>query len=755
MKSKYLRLRVPEGEGSEVIEYESKEPFFGYIWVKDTNTLPYPIGLAHVHTIGTKTYIIGGRSDYYGSAPKNSYIIYDHINKTMSTGTLPSLATKYDTVSFVLDSSIYIGGGYFYDGYVYDYKVHKLDTADNIWYDATGLPVATSAYRNNFENGRELGAVWNNIAYLFPEISGSSYFSKMIIYSTSSVTIHDTPFKDSVIMYTIHNGIIYVYTVNDMYTYNIDTSTWEQKYKNTVPGSSTPLKNFVRHDNKIYSMIEDKSKPEIGNIYAYDLTAPDVDPTYVCHADVGDLNFVQGTYIYWHRLSLGKYVLWIGKYDNSSPSSNMSGVILDTTTGEVSQVPKEFIGSDGAFFTDSTGTVRMFGGIKSYAYNHMYSLEYKPKDLSFVKKKFYKHIHKRPELNVALIDSAYTPQPGDVGEGFVSEYYPMYYNPDAVNPLFKDNIMYGFCISDKVYAFGITPGSTLPRKVVMNLTDKTYAITDYTTENANTVPTVTPTQCIEFVINGKGYLCNGRMHFNPESTNGIGDPLFAATIQYDPVLDSWTRMADMLLPTSLNAPVAAVANGLAYVIGRASEQPTEIEVFDPDANKWERVTDITISSDVSYGTAAFYDGLIYVLADYNFDYHPYVFRFDPVTKVTSMTSKRKINVYYDDSTSFVLNNKLVVTAGTLGAQIEIYDSQTNLWSTTGDPGIPSLEVEGVDGSAYNISGVYDNKAYIFHNRGCSIIKPTDFIKKIKMTEIIEDDGTDTSDCILAARIVMS
>ena len=44
MKSKYLRLRVPEGEGSEVIEYESKEPFFGGRWVKGSGTLPYPIG---------------------------------------------------------------------------------------------------------------------------------------------------------------------------------------------------------------------------------------------------------------------------------------------------------------------------------------------------------------------------------------------------------------------------------------------------------------------------------------------------------------------------------------------------------------------------------------------------------------------------------------------------------------------------------------------------------------------------------------
>ena len=147
-------------------------------------------------------------------------------------------------------------------------------------------------------------------------------------------------------------------------------------------------------------------------------------------------------------------------------------------------------------------------------------------------------MHKKPELGIALIDSTYIPQPGEFGEGFASEYYPMYYNPDVLNPLFNKDMMYGFCISDKVYAFGITPGSTLPRKVVMNLTDKTYTITDYTTENANTIPTVTATQCIEFVINGKGYLCNGQTHFNPESTDGIGDPLFAATIQYDPVLIS-------------------------------------------------------------------------------------------------------------------------------------------------------------------------------------------------------------------------
>lgn len=35
MKSKYLRLKVPEGEGSEVIEYENKEPDYGYIFKKN------------------------------------------------------------------------------------------------------------------------------------------------------------------------------------------------------------------------------------------------------------------------------------------------------------------------------------------------------------------------------------------------------------------------------------------------------------------------------------------------------------------------------------------------------------------------------------------------------------------------------------------------------------------------------------------------------------------------------------------------
>lgn len=753
MKSKYLRLRVPEGEGSEVIEYESKEPFFGCRWVKGSGTLPYPIGEAHVHTIGTKTYIIGGRSDYYGSAPKGSYITYDHISKTISTGTLPSLSIKFYTVSFVLDSDIYIGGGYD-SGYTYDSRVHKFDTTTNRWYDATGLPAETSAYRNNFENGRELGAVWNNVAYLFPNPRDNSYFSKMIIYGTSSVTIHDTPFKDRVIMYTIHNGIIYVYTVNYMYTYDISTSTWEQKYKNTVPGSSTPLKNFVRHGNKIYTMIEDKSKPELGNIYTYDLTSPDTDPVYLCRVDVGDLNFVYGETIYWHRLSLGKYVLWIGKLANSDPSDNMSGISLDTTTGEVSQVPKAFIGNGGAFFADSTDTVYMFGGIGSFAYDHMYSLEYKTRDLSFVKKKLYRHIHKKPELAVVPIDSTYIPQPGDIGEGFVSEYYPMYYDPDGENPLFDNDMMYGFCISDKVYAFGITPGSTLPRKVVMNLTDKTYDITDYTTENANTVPTVTATRCVSFVINGKGYLCNGQMHFDPESDGGIGDPLFAATIQYDPVLDSWTRMADMLLPISLSSPVAAVANGLAYVMGHVMRNPIEKALFDPVANSWEGVTDIDISSLVIGGTAIFYDGLIYVLSDFYHSYGINVFRFDPVTRVASMTSARKIGDSYYTSTSFVLNEKLCVTAGDIAPRMEVYDSQTNVWSVSGDPGIPHVyDLNKYD--AYNISGVYNNTAYIFHAEGCTILKPADFIKKINTTEIIEDDGTDTSDCILSARIVMS
>lgn len=55
MKSKYLRLRVPEGEGSEVIEYESKEPFFGYK-LSDIASATYRAG----HTsfsVGGKGYV--------------------------------------------------------------------------------------------------------------------------------------------------------------------------------------------------------------------------------------------------------------------------------------------------------------------------------------------------------------------------------------------------------------------------------------------------------------------------------------------------------------------------------------------------------------------------------------------------------------------------------------------------------------------------------------------------------------------------
>ena len=56
MKSKYLRLIVPEGEGSEVIEYESKEPYFGW-YSKDKLRIPGIGSSASACSIDTNIYI--------------------------------------------------------------------------------------------------------------------------------------------------------------------------------------------------------------------------------------------------------------------------------------------------------------------------------------------------------------------------------------------------------------------------------------------------------------------------------------------------------------------------------------------------------------------------------------------------------------------------------------------------------------------------------------------------------------------------
>ena len=56
MKSKYLRLRVPEGEGSEVIEYENKEPYFGW-YSKNKLSIPGVGSVVSAASIGTNIYI--------------------------------------------------------------------------------------------------------------------------------------------------------------------------------------------------------------------------------------------------------------------------------------------------------------------------------------------------------------------------------------------------------------------------------------------------------------------------------------------------------------------------------------------------------------------------------------------------------------------------------------------------------------------------------------------------------------------------
>lgn len=377
-------------------------------------------------------------------------------------------------------------------------------------------------------------------------------------------------------------------------------------------------------------------------------------------------------------------------------------------------------------------------------------LEYKPKALSFVKKKFYKHIHKKPELDVALIDSTYIPKPGEVGEGFVSDYYPVYYNHYPGLPLFGGNIFYGFIIDDKSYLFGMAPGDiTYPRKIVVDLKDMSYTITDYPDyEDTNDIPHIsTTTKCglSAFTVNGKGYFCNGKLYFDQGHTS-----VPRATLMYDPVLDKWIRVADA--PTSRSEAVSAVdENGSVYIIGGVGK-PTTIDVYDPISDEFIIADGIKIPTNARLGSAIYHRGYVYILSDYNYNYHPYVCRFDPNTYTISLTSKRKINTYFDYSISFILQDKIVVTGGYyLSRTVEVFDDLANVWSMSGDKGIPKLEGSGVRNN-YLVSGVYNGIAYIFHPDGCSILKPSDFIKKINMTEIIENDDTDISDCIMAVRV---
>jgi Kelch motif protein len=137
--------------------------------------------------------------------------------------------------------------------------------------------------------------------------------------------------------------------------------------------------------------------------------------------------------------------------------------------------------------------------------------------------------------------------------------------------------------------------------------------------------------------------------------------------EYDPATDTWRRRADM--PTSRGWVTAATAKNKCYVIGgyHASPALATVEEYDPKTNKWS--TRAPLPQGRVSATAASFKDKIYVFGG-------------------------AIQVSWD---------------GTPYAPVDIYDPESNQWSTGADMPTPrqAMGVAVVDGWIYTVGGSDD------------------------------------------------
>jgi len=122
-------------------------------------------------------------------------------------------------------------------------------------------------------------------------------------------------------------------------------------------------------------------------------------------------------------------------------------------------------------------------------------------------------------------------------------------------------------------------------------------------------------------VDGKIYAIGGGI-------GPIGGASATRTVEeYEPITDSWRKVADM--PTARYALAAATVNGKIYAIGGRPLDVGIVEEYDPSTDGWRRVADMpTARVDLA---AAMVDGKIYVIGGYDGSRLRTVEEYDPKT----------------------------------------------------------------------------------------------------------------------------
>lgn len=201
---------------------------------------------------------------------------------------------------------------------------------------------------------------------------------------------------------------------------------------------------------------------------------------------------------------------------------------------------------------------------------------------------------------IYVVGGAY--QGPTTGEGLNSN---LEYDPEQDNWLSKENCpsktgqMASCVLNDKLYVFGgyIFPDYT-PNELIRKV--YTYKVSSDSWDSAASMPN-THIEGDAIALNGKIYVIGGIWAYLQE--DHIGGKLD----MYDPATDTWTQLADMLVPVSRHVSISY--NNKIYVFGGETEDyiwgtyggSNLIQEYDPNTDTWKQMQGMPFNRSGSKG----------------------------------------------------------------------------------------------------------------------------------------------------------
>ncbi len=281
---------------------------------------------------------------------------------------------------------------------------------------------------------------------------------------------------------------------------------------------------------------------------------------------------------------------------------------------------------------------------------------------------------------------------------------PVFGKPDTWEsrpdlPLVGDAIS-SCVIRGKIYAIGVGYSSEDPSR--SRRTEEYDPVTNSWTRMAD-MPT-TRAWATASVVNDKCYVFGGF------------PGLQTTAEEYDPKADSWRSLSPLELGRTV--PSSAAVNGKIYVIGGGGEGFSwtragiaSVEIYDPATDQWSHGADLPNPRGAS--AIGVIDGYIYVVGGSDFSEvgTDLVHRYDPATD--SWTQRASLPIKVVNATAAVVDGALYVIGGfddqntaESRAAVHRYNSMMNSWTRVADlqQRRHSLSSAVVDGQIYVMGG---------------------------------------------------